>query len=578
MRKNRNSTQRLAGGIRLAAGMMLVSAVLLPHAVLSQAESGPAALDSAPAEAPPGGEGLSSRPAYFERAAIVTIKDEITDVTRDSIERRLKIVRENGDRLVIFELDTPGGAVGATLEICDLIKQLRDDGIRTYAWVNNQAYSAGTIIALATDGIVMARNATIGDCQPIIVTGTGAGAVPEDIEAKLTSPLLAELRDSARRNGYNLDLVLALVRPEMEIYWLENTKTGERRFVQVHERDELFGLADADPGSSSARDADDKEKPRSSSLTRYVPESRSTTDWKYVQSAPGLPSVPQPIDQADKELLTMRTDEAAAYGFSEATLNDEEELRAYFDVEGPIQRLETTWVENAVAWLASPIVRGVLFLLMLLGAYTEFQHPGFGLPGAVAVVALVLFLGAPYAAGFTVTWEIVVIVLGLLLLAVELFVTPGFGVPGLLGLGLLCVGLLASFVPEEPGFERWPHWPSMPVYFDYMQKGLIAMAGGFTGSLLGMVLVLKYLPRTPVARRLIAANPVRELLAPEDPYEGMAQIGDIGRVEGVLRPAGKARFGALLVDVVSEGEFVSNGMRVEVVGRHGNRVVVRRVD
>ena len=43
-----------------------------------------------------------------------------------------------------------------------------------------------------------------------------------------------------------------------------------------------------------------------------------------------------------------------------------------------------------------------------------------------------------------------------------------------------------------------------------------------------------------------------------------------------MRPAGKARFGSLLVDVVSEGEFLEDGARIEVVERFGNRVVVRR--
>jgi membrane-bound serine protease (ClpP class) len=63
-----------------------------------------------------------------------------------------------------------------------------------------------------------------------------------------------------------------------------------------------------------------------------------------------------------------------------------------------------------------------------------------------------------------------------------------------------------------------------------------------------------------------------------DPYDGTAQVGDIGRAESLLRPAGKARFGATLVDVVSQGEYINKGARVEVIERAGNRVVVREVD
>jgi len=150
--------------------------------------------------------------------------------------------------------------------------------------------------------------------------------------------------------------------------------------------------------------------------------------------------------------------------------------------------------------------------------------------------------------------------------------------PGVLGVGLMAVGLLSSFVPSEPGTGNWPRWPTLPGTFTYMRHGLWAIAGGMTGSLIGMVFLARYMPKVPVAGRLIAPNPTREQIEVADPYEGLAQVGDVGRSEGPLRPAGKARFGAMLVDVVTEGEYVEKGLRVEVVERCGNRVVVRRID
>jgi membrane-bound ClpP family serine protease len=42
-----------------------------------------------------------------------------------------------------------------------------------------------------------------------------------------------------------------------------------------------------------------------------------------------------------------------------------------------------------------------------------------------------------------------------------------------------------------------------------------------------------------------------------------------------LTPAGKARFGHELVDVIADGEFVSRGTAVTVVEVHGNRILVR---
>ncbi len=530
-----------------------------------------------------------TRPASFNRAFVITIEDDISDITYDSLERRLTSIRDKNPGLIIIELDTPGGALGATLDICDAIKDLRDDGVKVYAWINNRAYSAGTIIALATDGIVMAsKTATIGDCQPIQITPSGASAIPDEIEAKATSPLLAELRDSARRGGYNLDMVLALIRPEMEVFWLENTETGERRFVDVRGRDELFGLIDANGDESGKRRGgllglfgEEKAETQEREPGQILSDEKSQTAWRYVKSHPDLGEIEQPI-VSHRELLTMKGHEAAAYGFSLAMLRSEDDLKTYFHITGVVERLENTWIESAIEWLASPMVRGVLFLLMLLGAYTEFQTPGFGLPGGVALVALVLFLGAPYLAGFTVTWEIVAIVLGIVLLAIEAFVIPGFGVAGITGIILLAVGLLASFVPEEPtapAFENdWFRLPTLPATYRYLRHGLYSLAAGLTGSIFGMVLIAKYFPQVPIAGRIIAPNPDHDAIQMADPYDGTARVGDIGQAESLLRPAGKARFGATLVDVVSEGEYIEAGTRVEVVQRHGNRVVVRRVD
>lgn len=507
----------------------------------------------------------------FDTAMVIPVHTDINEITFDSIERRLTRARAEGKRLIIFDLDTPGGALGPTLEICDAIKKIRGEGVKTFAWVNNEAYSAGTIIALATDGIIMAPNATMGDCQPIMMTGTGAGAIPEEIEAKVTSPLLEELRDSARRNGYDMDLVTSLIRPEMQIFWIVNTETGERDFVDVQGRNDRFGWSDQRGGGllGGLLGSDAKN------LREPIPDSNSRTAWRYVREDPLLGQVNQPV-VTDRELLTMRDERARAFGMALETVSGDEELRSYLNIRGPVLHVELTWMEKAVDWLSSPTVRAVLFMLMLLGAYTEFHAPGVGLPGAVALVCLVLFLGAPYVAGFTVTWEIVVIVLGLGLLAIELFVIPGFGVAGIAGLILLGFGLLSSFAPPEPFRRHWFDLPELPQTYQYIRNGLIAMTAGFGAALVGMYFLAQYLPKAPIMNRIITPNPTRDEVEIEDPYHGIAKVGDLGRTETLLRPAGKARFGAMLVDVVSQGEYIDSNEKVEVIERCGNRVVVRK--
>jgi len=65
------------------------------------------------------------------------------------------------------------------------------------------------------------------------------------------------------------------------------------------------------------------------------------------------------------------------------------------------------------------------------------------------------------------------------------------------------------------------------------------------------------------------------MTAPPQEEQISVLVGDVGETLSLLRPAGKARFGDAVVDVVAEGEYISRGAKVKVTEIHGNRVVVR---
>ncbi len=69
-----------------------------------------------------------------------------------------------------------------------------------------------------------------------------------------------------------------------------------------------------------------------------------------------------------------------------------------------------------------------------------------------------------------------------------------------------------------------------------------------------------------------------DITAPPESTRDRVRIGDVGEVIAKLRPAGKARFGDAVVDVVATAEFLDRGTKVEIVEIHGNRVVVRNRD
>lgn len=497
------------------------------------------------------------------RGVIIPISDEISDVTTESIKRRVEQAKDDGATVVIFELDTPGGYVTSALDICNFIKRQTD--IKTVAWVNSEAYSAGSMISVACDEIVMSRASVIGDCGVIMGGPTGPAAVPEDLKAKAESPVLEQFRDSARLNDYDRLLSEAMVRSDMEVWWIENIDTGEREFVTTDVKDE--------------RVVD--EETRKGLLGSISKLTQREGGWKLVKSYTDIGTgkevdVDQPVVKRT-ELLTMTEDRAYAFGFSRGIVNDEGDLRERYNLAGELTRFDFSWSEVFARWLTSMPVRGFLLIIVFLGAYVEFNTPGVGVPGLVALIALGIFLGAPFVTGLANFWEIVVVILGFILLAVEIFIIPGFGVAGITGIILLMVGLLATFMPEEPGRFFPIYWPSLDSTVAGLEAGLKTVGIALVVSIAGMVGLAKYLPKTRVLAGLIPENPTMESVAIADPYQGVARVSDIGVAQTPLRPAGKARFGAILVDVVAEGGMVDPGTEIEVILREGKRVVVRPV-
>jgi membrane-bound serine protease (ClpP class) len=99
--------------------------------------------------------------------------------------------------------------------------------------------------------------------------------------------------------------------------------------------------------------------------------------------------------------------------------------------DAELLRQQPNWSEDLVAWLTSPFVRGILSIILLMALYSEMQAPGLGLAGGVALLAAAILFGAPYLTGLAEAWEIIIVVVGLALLAVEIFFIPGFGVAGI---------------------------------------------------------------------------------------------------------------------------------------------------
>jgi membrane-bound serine protease (ClpP class) len=161
-------------------------------------------------------------------------------------------------------------------------------------------------------------------------------------------------------------------------------------------------------------------------------------------------------------------------------------------------------------------------------------------------------------------WEEILLVgIGLLLLAVEIFVTPGFGLTGALGILALIAGLTLSLVGAGATAET---------IIGAVTRVAVSLLVALTVS----VALLRFLPKLPFGRQLILHTGLgADTGYASAPESDRQWLGKQGTAESPLRPAGIADIDGRRVDVVSQGEWIDAGARIEVIRVDGNRIVVR---
>ncbi len=587
-------------GIRRAAGAL---AVIL----LALAGVGAPAQPTAPAPPSSGGAAVPAA-RYANNVAIITIDREIDAITARSVTRRMKEAEAAGADAIVFELNTPGGEVGAVLEICNLIK--RSPIPNTVAWINNQAYSGGAIIALACREIVVTDAATMGDAAVInLYSLTLFGGMKETERQKLISPMLSEVVDSARRRGYDEKLVQGIVTRGVELWVIQDRRTGQRLFIDRDEHRLLFGdppeteriilpSAPVAPGAESpfapAPPSQDDEStvagPNPGSAGPPVlPSRRAGTPPPPVPTDPRqfIPASPEMrFDASDamsleqelysrrpvltgadrdqwtrlgkvadgKGLFTFRTQQMLSFNLAAQTVKNDDELKAFFGASSLV-RLNESWSELLVVYLSNLIVKAVLILIFLVALFLEMTHPGLILPGAIAATALVLLVGPLLFIDLAAWWAIAAILLGIGALLLEFFVLPGFGIFGVLGLLLLFVGLLGAFVgPSSEGL-----FPNTTRGRHDLAYGVVTLvlSAGTSGVL--VYLIGKHIGSLPVVGRLVLKDDRSDgggLLAAMGTEPAAIVPGMVGTALTPLRPSGRVQVGDQIIDAVSDLGFV----------------------
>jgi membrane-bound serine protease (ClpP class) len=128
------------------------------------------------------------------------------------VQRVLDEATAAGAAAVVLEINTFGGRVDAAVQIRDSLLNSR---VRTVAFVNKRAISAGALISLAAENIVMAGGSTIGAATPVQAGQPGAAAQP--VEEKTVSYVRKEFRATAERRKRPPLLAEAMVDTDVEI-------------------------------------------------------------------------------------------------------------------------------------------------------------------------------------------------------------------------------------------------------------------------------------------------------------------------------------------------------------------------
>ncbi|CDZ75119.1 nodulation efficiency protein D (NfeD) [Peptoniphilus sp. ING2-D1G] len=164
--------------------------------------------------------------ADSERAYVIPVDSEINNSTVSFIKESINKAEAEGADVLVFEIDTYGGSVFSAEQIKNMI--IATD-LKTVAYVNNKAESAGVLISIACEKLYMNVTSTIGSAETIPNT------------EKNISFWRSLLRDTAQYRGRNAEVVEAMADSDVVIDSL--SPKGKLVNLTANEAKE-YGVAD----------------------------------------------------------------------------------------------------------------------------------------------------------------------------------------------------------------------------------------------------------------------------------------------------------------------------------------------
>lgn len=145
------------------------------------------------------------------KAFIIPVRDEISAPNLFILRRGLKqAIAEKAD-IVLLDMKTPGGRLDVTFEMLQALEKFPGT---TATFVNDEAISAGALIAAGTDEIFFHPRGVIGAAAPV---NAGGQDIDETMRAKIVSYLKARVRSVSEGHGFRGDVVSAMIDRDSEL-------------------------------------------------------------------------------------------------------------------------------------------------------------------------------------------------------------------------------------------------------------------------------------------------------------------------------------------------------------------------